>query len=118
MIQFDEHIFQMGGKKPPTSHAWLFGIQGEVSVTSGWRLDFLADFAIPYEISDGLVPWRHFGDFLGGWVFVISVGNGRTSNHLLGCLSLSRDVMIVKWRYNCGKIYYDMIFVIEYMCSF
>jgi len=30
----------------------------EVSVTSGWRLDFLADFAIPYEISDGLVTLR------------------------------------------------------------
>jgi len=36
---------------------WSLVIQGEVSVTSGWRLDFLADFAIPYEISDGLVPW-------------------------------------------------------------
>lgn len=42
-----------------SSLACLVGreIQGEVSVTSGWRLDFLADFAIPYEISDGLVPW-------------------------------------------------------------
>ena len=58
---FNVHLYlgfhdQMGGKKPPTSHVWLVGIQGEVSVTSGWRLDFLADFAIPYEISDGLVP--------------------------------------------------------------
>ena len=24
MIQFDEHIFQMGGKKPPTSNLFWF----------------------------------------------------------------------------------------------
>ena len=45
MIQFDEHIFQMGGKKPPTSKAlvMLMDFTGKISGDSlGW-------YSIPKE---------------------------------------------------------------------